>query len=133
MVEDMECMFQLLSPMLDALGSPRETPGRWEEFVKSWPRQWLAEKAEGFEGERCPLQTSRGSSGDEFLCPDCGDMFPDSQETEVPSRQGTQRYGSQRLGSCVMACAPQCRGQLSLQDKGYGAFWRRVRRAAGRR
>ena len=56
---DMECMFQLFSPKLDALGSPRETPARWEEFVKSWPRQWqtlvslFAEKAEGFEAERC--------------------------------------------------------------------------------
>ena len=42
MVADMEHMSQLLSPKLDALGSPRETPARWEEFMKSWPGQWQA-------------------------------------------------------------------------------------------
>ena len=76
-----ECMFQLLSPKLDALGSPRETPARWEEFVKSWPRQWqtlvalFAEKRKGLK-ENAASADFTGSSGDEFLCPDCGDVFP---------------------------------------------------------
>ena len=39
-VKDMERVSQLLSPKLDALGSPREMPARWEEFMKTWPRQW---------------------------------------------------------------------------------------------
>ena len=77
----MECMFQLLSPKLDALGSPRETPARWEEFVKSWPRQWqtlvalFAEKRKGLKENVAPADFT-GSSGDEFLCPDCGNVFP---------------------------------------------------------
>ena len=58
---------------LDALGSPRarETPARWEEFVKSWPRQWqtlvalFAEKRKGLKESVAPADF-RGSSGDEF-------------------------------------------------------------------
>ena len=78
-VEDMECMFQLLSPKLDALGSPHETPARWEEFVMADLGCALRGKAEGFEGERC------------WRC------VSDSQETEVPSWQGTQ--GTEASGS----------------------------------
>ena len=95
-VGDIGCMFQLLSPKLDALGSPRETPVRWEEFVKCWPRQWqtlvalFAEKRKGLK-ESVALADFTGSSGDEFLCPDCG------EETEVPSWQGTQ--GTEASGS----------------------------------
>ena len=80
-VEDMECMFQLLSPKLDALGSPRETPARWEEFVKSWPATMqtlvalFAEKRKGLKKSVAP-EDFTGSSGDEFLCLDCGDVFP---------------------------------------------------------
>ena len=77
----MECMFQLLSPKLDAMGSARETPARWEEFVKSWPRQWqtlvalFAEKRKGLKESVAPADFPR-SSGDEFLCPDREDVFP---------------------------------------------------------
>ena len=80
-VEDMECMFQLLSPKLDALGSPREAPARWEEFVKSWRRQWqtlvalFAEKRKGFKENVAPADIT-GSGDDEFLCPDCGVVIP---------------------------------------------------------
>ena len=65
----------------DELGPPPETPARWEEFMKRWPGQWrlmvsrFAEKrVEQDDGdERGGLS---GSSGGEFLCPDCGDDFP---------------------------------------------------------
>ena len=81
MVEDMECMFQLLLPKLDALGSPHEAPARWEEFGKSWPRQWqtlvalFAERRKGLKENAASADFTR-SSGDEFLCPGCGDVFP---------------------------------------------------------
>ena len=39
-MEDMQCVYRLLAPKLDALGSPLETATRWEEFMKSWPGQW---------------------------------------------------------------------------------------------
>ena len=49
--------------------------------MKSWPRQWqtlvalFAEKRKGLKESVAPAD-SPGSSGDEFLCPDCGDVFP---------------------------------------------------------
>ena len=79
-VEDIECMYQLLAPRLDALGSPRETPARWEEFMKSWPEEWqsmitlFAEKRMGL-GDSAVRGLPR-SSGGEFLCPECGNDFP---------------------------------------------------------
>ena len=103
-VEDMECMFQLLSPKLDALGSPRETPARWEEFVKSWPRKWqtlvapFAEKRKGLKDNVAPADIT-GSSGDEFVLPRLWRRVSDSQATEVPSwqnAQGTEASGSVR-------------------------------------
>ena len=80
-VKDMERISQLLSPKLDALGSPGEMPARWEESMKTWPRQWqtlvalFAEKRRGT-SESAALADLTRSSGDEFLCPDCGDVFP---------------------------------------------------------
>ena len=80
-VKDMERMSQLLSPKLDSLGLPREMPARWEEFMKTWLRQWqtlvalFAEKRRGV-SESAALANLTGSSDDEFLCPDFGDVFP---------------------------------------------------------
>ena len=38
-LEDVECMYRLLAPKLGELGFPRETPTRWEEFMKRWRGQ----------------------------------------------------------------------------------------------
>ena len=49
--------------------------------MKTWPRQWqtlvalFAEKRRGM-SESAALADLTGSIGDEFLCPDCGDVFP---------------------------------------------------------
>ena len=49
--------------------------------MKSWPRLWqtlvalFAEKRMGLKEHVAPADFTR-SSGDEFLCPDCGDVFP---------------------------------------------------------
>ena len=131
-----ECMFQLLSPKLDALGSPRETPARWEEFVKSWPRQWqtlvalFAKKRKGLK-ENAASADFTGSSGDEFLCPDCGDVFPTLSRLKC-HRGKAHKVRRQRLGSCVMACA-RIAASTFIAGQSPWRIWRRVRRAAGRR
>ena len=39
-LDDMECMYRVLAPKLDELGSSREMPTRWEDVTKQWPVQW---------------------------------------------------------------------------------------------
>ena len=80
----------------------------------------LRGKAKGFEGERC-LGRLHWVEWRWILVPRLWRCLSDSQQTEVPSRQGTQ--GTEASGS-VRAWwrVPALPRQLSSQEKGHGAF-----------
>ena len=79
MLEDMDCIYRLLAPKLDELGPPRETPTRWEEFMKRWAGRWQL-MVTRFAEKRMEMGAGDGrgglSSGGKFLCPECGDDVP---------------------------------------------------------
>ena len=108
-LDDMESMYRQLAPKLDELGPPTETPARWEEFMKRWLGQWQLmvtrfgeKRMEQRDGEeRGGLS---GSSGGEFLCPDCRDDFPTLGDWSVIVGK-LLGCGGQQFGSCATACA----------------------------
>ena len=100
--------------------------------MKSWPRRWqtlvalFAEKRKGLKESVAPAD-SPGSSGDEFLCPDCGDVFPTLRRLKC--HRGKAHKVRRPAGRFVRdGVLPR---QLPLQDEGNGAFGERCEELQG--